>query len=79
MLQDAAQHNSNAGVRDAGTDGAGQPTAPHPRNEGAAEDAEEHASDISNGEKDMDRDGAAQAPRRRPVDPVLPNKRRSYV
>ncbi len=75
LLQDAAQDDGNAGVRITGSD---QP-ARHSGSEnqegtGLAEDVPLN----SKGEKDMQTDRLAQVTRRRPVDPVLPNKRRSY-
>ena len=76
LLQDAAQDDGNAGVRITGSDQPAQPSGSE-NQEGTG--PAENESLNSEGEEDMQTDGPAQATRRRPVDPVLPNKRRSYV
>ncbi len=72
MLQD----DGNAEMRMNGGDQPAQHDGPEDQEgRGPAED-----DSLNNeAEDDMETDGLAQATRRRPVDPVLPNRRRSYV
>ena len=75
-LQDAAQDDGNTGVHFTGSDQSAQPSgSENEEGTGPAEDVPLN----SEAEEDMQTDLPAQATRRRPVDPVLPNKRRSYV
>ena len=78
-LQDATGHGDIAAAPAVGVDQSLQPTLPQPGNEDLAGDAQGHSSDAGDGEKGTDRDEAAQAARRRPGDPVLPNRRGAYV
>jgi hypothetical protein len=79
VLQDATGHGDIAVARDPGVDQALSPTVPQPGNEDLAGDAQEKSSDAADEGEDLGRDEAAQAAKRRPGDPVLPNKRGAYV
>ena len=76
MLQEAAQAHGSAGLRITGGDQPAQPDGT--QNEEATGPAADGPLQ-SEAEEDMETEGPAQATRRRPVDPVLPNKRRSYI
>ena len=75
LLQEAAQDHGSAGLRIAGSNQPAQPNGTG--NEGAG--PAEVAPLQSKAEEDMEIDGPALATRRRPVDPVLPKKRQSYI
>ena len=74
-MQDAALDHNNSGMHITEGDQAAPIGA-----EDQATGSENEAISLNNeAEDDMERDGPARARKRRPVDPVLPNKRRSYV
>lgn len=79
VLQDATGRGDIAVAPGPGVDQGLPSTLPQPGNEDLAGDGQGHLSDAGDGEEGTDRGEAAQAAKRRPGDPVLPNKRGPYV
>ena len=78
MLQDAAEPDSNAGMQLNESDQGAQSAGPENGDRGSAGQADKESPQASDIEEDIV-NGSAQAPRRKPKDPVPPNRRRSHV